>query len=253
MIASQDSKDKYSIIIPYRNREEHLQVMLPRLKEVFKDKNYEIIVSEQNDDNPFNIACVQDIAYNYCDGNIIILHQVDYYPTDDVSYDISDQPVLPAKKGIFVDKDLSTSRPLDDIPGGYRNWSNEIDSNFYGGVVIMRKEHWEKINGINPMYEGWGNEDEDLRERFKWAGYTPVRNTIGTFYCLYHEDNGDIASLDKTKQEAFIKGRQILENAFNFKNVGYKNLTADVEIFDCGIDKVKWIKSTNYIINENIS
>ena len=35
MIASQDSKDKYSIIIPYRNREEHLQVMLPRLKEVF--------------------------------------------------------------------------------------------------------------------------------------------------------------------------------------------------------------------------
>lgn len=248
MTASQDLKDKYSIIIPYRDREEHLEVMLPRLKQVFEGKDYEIIVSEQNDNNPFNIACVQNIAYNYCTGNVIILHQVDYYPTDDVSYEILDQPILPAKKGIFVNKDLATSRPIEDIPGGYRNWSNEIDPNFYGGVVVMRKEHWETINGLNPMYEGWGNEDEDLRERFKWAGYIPVRNEVGTFYCLYHEDNGNIAVLDRERQEAFAKGRWILENAATFKDVGYKNLTADVEVFDCGIDRVKWIKSTNYII-----
>jgi hypothetical protein len=248
MIASQDLKDRYSIIIPYRDREHHLEVMLPRLKEVFEDKEYEIIVSEQNDNDPFNIACVQNIAYNYCSGNVIVLHQVDYYPTDDVSYDILDQPVLPAKKGIFVDKDLTTSRPVEDIPGGYRNWSTEIDPNFYGGVVVMRKEHWETINGLNPMYEGWGNEDEDLRERFKWAGYKPVRNQVGTFYCLYHEDNGNIAVLDSKRQEAFIRGRQILENAFRYKDVGYKNLTADVEVYNCGISKVKWIKSTNYQI-----
>jgi len=55
--------------------------------------------------------------------------------------------------------------------------------------------------------------------------------------------------LDKEKQEAFIKGRSILQNAFTFKNIGYKNLTADIEVFDCGIDNVKWIKSTNYKIN----
>lgn len=245
-------KDKYSIIIPYRDREEHLSVMIPRLKEVFKDKEYEIIVSEQNDNKPFNIACVQNIAYNYCTGNIIILHQVDYYPTDNVSYEIQDQPVLPAKQGLFIDKDFN-SRLLHDIPGGYRNWHNEIDPNFYGGVVIMRKEHWENINGLNPMYEGWGNEDEDLRERFKWAGYKPVRNKEGLFYCLYHEDNGAIHTLSEEKQQAFIKGRQILQNAYEYRNIGYKNLTADVELFDSGIDNVIWLKSTNYKINENIN
>lgn len=249
MIESQTLKDKYSIIIPYRDREEHLQVMLPRLKEVFQDKEYEIIVSEQNDNDPFNIACVQNIAYNFCTGNIIILHQVDYYPTDDVSYDISNQPVLPAKKGIFVGKDFSTSRPLEDIPGGYRNWHNEIDPNFYGGVVIMRKEHWEKINGLNPLYKGWGNEDEDLRMRFQWAGYKPTRNEIGTFLCLYHEDNGAIHTLNEEKQKAFFEGRIILQNAFHYKDTGYKNVTADIEIFDCGIENVKWVKSTNYKIN----
>lgn len=253
MTEFKDLKNKYSIIIPYRDREEHLQILLPRLKEVFKNKNYEIIISEQNDDNPFNISCVQNIAYNYCDGDIIVLHQVDYYPTDDVSYEIEDQPVLPAVRGIFIDKDFSSSRPLEDIPRGYRNWGDKIDPNFYGGVVIMKREHWEKINGLNPMYEGWGNEDEDLRERFKWAGYSPKRNEVGTFYCLYHGDNGDISSLDKIKQEAFIKGRLILENAFLYKNVGYKNLTADVEIFDCEIENTKWIKSTNYIIDEHIN
>jgi xylosylprotein 4-beta-galactosyltransferase len=249
MIESQVLKDnKYSIVIPYRDREEHLQVIIPRLKEVFAQKDYEIIISEQNDNDPFNIACVQNIAYKYCTGNIIILHQVDYYPTDDVSYEIQEQPVLPAKKGIFVNKDFS-SRPLEDIPGGYRNWANEIDPNFYGGVVIMRKEHWEKINGLNPLYRGWGNEDEDLRMRFQWAGYKPIRNNEGTFLCLYHEDNGAIHTLDEERQKVFIEGRQILQNAFQYRNVGYKNVKADVEEYDCGIENVKWIKSTNYKIN----
>jgi len=251
MIESQDLKDKYSIIIPYRDREEHLQVMIPRLKEVFAQKNYEIIISEQNDNDPFNIACVQNIAYKYCTGNVIILHQVDYYPTDNISYEIKDQPVLPAKKGVFINKDFSF-RPIEDIPGGYRNWSHEIDSNFYGGVVVMRKEHWEKINGLNPLYRGWGNEDEDLRMRFQWAGYQPTRNSEekGTFLCLYHEDNGAIHTLDEERQKAFIEGRQILQNAFQYRNIGYKNVEADVEEYDCGIENVRWIKSTNYKINE---
>jgi xylosylprotein 4-beta-galactosyltransferase len=236
---------KYSIIIPYRDRESHLQLLLPRLQEIFADKDYEIIVSEQNDSDNFNLANTQNIAAQYSTGNIIVLHQVDYYPTEDVSYEITDQPVLPAKFGIFVNSDL-TQRPLEDIPGGYRSWSTGIDDNFYGGVVIMLKEHWDKINGINPLYKGWGNEDEDLRERFKWAGYTPKRNNIGTYLCLHHEDNGNIAIKPIDHQQDFIEGRQIYANAYEYRNIGYKNVTADVIEFDTGIPNVRWIKSTNY-------
>ena len=243
---------KYSIIIPYRNREKHLEVMLPRLQEVFKDKQYEIIISEQNDNDNFNLANTQNIGAQYATGDIIILHQVDYYPTDDVSYDINDQPVLPAKKGIFINDDF-THRDINDIPVGYRNWSNEVDPGFYGGVIIMRKEHWDKVNGINPLYKGWGNEDEDLRERFKWAGYNPIRNEIGTFLCLYHEDNGNIAVKPKEQQQDFIDGRKIYADAYNYRHLGYKNVEADVEEFETGIKNVRWIKSTNYKINENIN
>ncbi len=249
MTESTDLQDKYSIIIPYRDREEHLEVLLPRLQQVFSKYDYEIIVSEQNDSDNFNLANTQNVAAQYATGNIIVLHQVDYYPTDDVSYEIQDQPILPARRGIFVNSDFS-KRNYYDIPGGYRKWETEIDENFYGGVIVMRKEHWDTINGINPLYKGWGNEDEDLRERFKWAGYTPVRNTTGTYYCLYHEDNGDIAKKPKEQQKDFIVGREIYANAFQYKHLGYKNVKADVEEFETGLPNVRWIKSTNYRIEQ---
>jgi len=249
MTESKILNDKYSIIIPYRNREPHLEVLLPRLQEVFNNKDYEIIVSEQNDLDNFNLANTQNIAAQYATGNIIVLHQVDYYPTDDVSYEIQDQPVLPARCGIFVNPDF-TKRSYHDIPGGYRQWESGIDENFYGGVVIMRKKHWDDINGINPLYKGWGNEDEDLRERFKWAGYTPVRNEVGTFLCLYHDDNGDMSKKTTDHQKDFFEGRQLFAKAYEYRHLGYRNVKADIEEFDTRIPNVRWIKSTNYRVEQ---
>lgn len=238
---------KYSIIIPYRNREEHLQIMLPRLQEFFKDESYEIIVSEQNDNDNFRIACVENIGFQYAKGDIIVLQQVDYYPTEDVSYDVTDCPILPARKGIFLDKDNQSPREFLDIPGGYRKWSEEIDPAFYGGVISMKREHFEAINGLNPLYKGWGNEDEDLRERFVWAGIPVKRNEVGTFLCLYHEDNGDMSKKEIDHQKDFFEGKQYyMTQAYNDRNIGYKNLTADVEELSTGEENVRWIKSTNY-------
>jgi glycosyltransferase involved in cell wall biosynthesis len=243
---------KYSIIIPYRNREEHLQLLLPRLQEFFEKESYEIIISEQNDSDNFRIACVENVGFQYAKGDIIILQQVDYYPTEDVSYDVIDTPILPARKGIFLDKDNKSPRAFLDIPGGYRRWSEEIDPAFYGGVISMKREHFEAINGLNPLYKGWGNEDEDLRERFVWAGIPVKRNEVGTFLCLYHEDNGDMSKKKEDHQADFYEGRKYFyEQAYKDRHIGYKNLTADVEEFDCGIPNVKWIKSTNYKIKTN--
>lgn len=242
---------KYSIIIPYRDRSTHLEILLPVLIERFKNKDYEIIISEQNDNNSFQIACVENVGFTHAVGDIIVLQQVDYVPTEDVSYEIKNQPVLPARVANFV-TDTLEPRSYLDIPAGYREFSKEVEPNFYGGVIVMKREQFEKINGLNPLYKGWGNEDEDLRERFKWAGYTPIRNEIGTFICLYHEDNGDIQKQPQDKQKDFIEGRQLYLNAFKYKDIGYKNMTWDEEVFNLeGYNNIKWVKSTNYNINEN--
>lgn len=244
---------KYSIVIPYRDRETHLNILLPRLIEFFKDEDYEIIVSEQNDNNNFQIACVENIGFHHATGDIIVLQQVDYVPTDDVSYKIEDQPILPARKAVFVKDDMSP-REYFDIPAGYRKFSEEIDPDFYGGVIVLTREMFENINGLNPMYKGWGNEDEDLRERLKWAGYKPYRNEVGTYICLYHEDNGDMHNKPEEKQVDFYEGRKIFAEAEKYKHVGYSSMTWDEEIHLLeGLDNVKWIKSTNYNWNEDIN
>jgi hypothetical protein len=238
---------KYSIIIPYRNRKEHLEVLLPVLLEKFKDESFEIIVSEQHDNNNFQISCVQNVAYNYAQGDIVIFHQVDYVPTEDVSYEVTDKPVLPARRGIFLGQDNESYRDFLDIPRGYRNWAEEIDPRFYGGVICMKREHFEAINGFNPLYKGWGNEDEDLRERFVWANIPVHRNETGTFYCLYHEDNGDMHNKDLGKQKDFFDGRQyFMTHAYNDRHIGYKQLHAEVEESITDIPNVRWLKSTNY-------
>lgn len=242
---------KYSIIIPYRNRESHLEIMIPRLQEVFKNESYEIIVSEQDDQENFRIACVENVGYLHSKGDIIILHQVDYYPTEDVSYEVKEFPILPARRGIFLSKDNMTERDYLDIPGGYRKWSSEIDPAFYGGVICMTRDHFEKINGLNPLYKGWGNEDEDLRERFVWAGITVKRNEVGTFLCLYHEDNGDMSKKIEDHQKDFYEGRKYFHSqAYYDRNIGHNNIKYDFEELKTGIDNVRWIKSKNYIVKK---
>jgi predicted glycosyltransferase involved in capsule biosynthesis len=242
----------YSIIIPYRDRKEHLEILLPALIEKFKNEEYEIIVSEQDDKESFSISKVYNIGYQYSNYNNLIFNQVDYIPTKDVNYTIKSDCVLPAKKGIFLDKTNSNVRPYYDIPGGYRKWSTEIDSDFFGGVICIKKSVFEQVNGFNPLYNGWGNEDEDFRERLKHYNIKYTRNHVGTFYCLYHKDNGDFKDVNKKELPDFIKGKEIYHNFNKYLSYGINNLKYDSEIEYIDIDsmptKLIWIKSKNYKI-----
>jgi len=239
---------EYSIIIPYRDREAQLEVLLPRLHAIFEGKEYEIIVSEQNDTDNFKIACVENVGFEQAKGDTLIFHQVDWYPTEDVSYEVDEHPVLPHQIGIFLDEAMKERRVWEDIPAGYRDFEREVDPSFYGGVICMKRHHFETINGFNPMYVGWGNEDEDLRERFKWAKIPVIRNEVGTFYVLHHKDNCPPPS-EPDRYKDFMAGRQMLMEAHNYRHIGYRSLTADVEVFDVeGQDNVRWVKSTNYKI-----
>ena len=63
----------YSIIIPYRDREKHLEIILPVLLERFKNEEYEIIVSEQNNNDNFQIACVENVGFKHAKYDTIVL------------------------------------------------------------------------------------------------------------------------------------------------------------------------------------
>jgi predicted glycosyltransferase involved in capsule biosynthesis len=237
MTESQDIK--YSIIISYRNREEHLSVLLPRLKEIFDNKYYEIIIAEQDNDEKFQKNSLYNIATQKATGDIFIFHDVDYYPSGDVSYYTTpDIPLYPVRNLIFLNQE-GTQRDFDDIPEGYRNFHQNVGDHS-GGVFVLHRELFYKMNGLNPYYKGWGKEDDDTRDRLRLLGYNWKRNEEGLFYGLYH-----IHNYPEHDDIDFLNNHILLSQLKNNLHLGYKNVSADLEEFKAD-NNTKWLKIKNF-------
>ena len=237
MTESQDIK--YSIIISYRNREEHLSILLPRLKEIFINTSYEIIIAEQDNDEKFQKNSLYNIATQKATGDLFIFHDVDYYPGDNVSYyTTSDIPLYPVKNLIFLNQE-GTQRDFDDIPEGYRNFHQNVGDHS-GGVFVLHRELFYKMNGLNPYYKGWGKEDDDTRDRLRLLGYNWKRNEEGVFYGLYHVHN-----YPEHDDVDFINNHILLSQLENNLHLGYKNVSADLEEFKTD-NNIKWLKIKNF-------
>jgi predicted glycosyltransferase involved in capsule biosynthesis len=230
---------KYSIIITYRNREEHLSTLLPRLKDVFVNESYEIIIAEQDNDEKFQKNSLYNIASTYAKGELLVFHDVDYYPSDDVSYDTDEQtPLYPVRRVVFLDKE-GEFRVESDIPSGYRNFKYDVGDHS-GGVFVLSKTLFEKINGLNPYYKGWGMEDDDTRQRIRYHGYEWKRNENGLFFSLHHEDSRPLDG-----DTDFQNNMRLLMNQYNILTSGRTNVTADVDSYE--VDEVTtWLKITNF-------
>ena len=135
---------KLGVIVPYRNRYEHLQEFKKSIVEYLESKNidFKIIIVEQDNAKLFNRGMLCNIGFieaqkENCD--YIVIHDVDVIPVD-VDYSYSNTPIH-----------LAT----DNIPF----------ESYFGGITLFPSELFEKINGFSNLYWGWGFEDDDLRYR----------------------------------------------------------------------------------------
>jgi hypothetical protein len=136
---------KLGIIVPYRNRFEHLQEFKKSIVEYLNSNYYEdyvIIIVEQDDAKLFNRGMLCNIGFlesqkQKCD--YIVIHDVDMIPID-VDYSYSNTPIH-----------LAT----DNIPF----------ESYFGGMTIFPSNTFKEINGFSNLYWGWGFEDDDLRYR----------------------------------------------------------------------------------------
>ena len=143
-------KHKLGVIIPYREREEHLERFIEHFIEFMSDKkiNYQIFVIEQYDLKPFNRGRLLNIGYKIaiqhgCD--YVCFHDVDMLPENaDYSY-----PTKPT----HLASNLSSY-----------NYSVPYDE-YFGGVTLFNKYDFEVVNGYSNNYQGWGFEDDDLLNR----------------------------------------------------------------------------------------
>ena len=154
---------KLGVCIPYRDngdgvRKEHLDKLIPHLEEFLGERgiDFTCYVGHQNDDEKFHRSGTKNIAYleakkDGCD--YFAFHDVDMLPHDDCDY----------------------SHPGDTpkhIATYLSQWGYTLrDTEYFGGVVIFTGEQFERINGYNTDYVGWGMEDDDLYWRCVEKGY----------------------------------------------------------------------------------
>lgn len=161
---------KLCIVVPYRDREEHLNKFTPHMKKYMEkneDVDYEIIIVEQADTKPFNRAKLLNIGFlENRESDYFIFHDVDMLPEDsDYGYEEN-----PTHLSSMVEQ-FGYKLPYD----GY-----------FGGVTLFDKESFEKINGYSNEYWGWGAEDDDVLLRCSTMGI-PIFRKSCKYRSLSHD------------------------------------------------------------------
>ena len=153
---------KLGICIPYRDRKNHLERLLPHLMNHLKSQGIEhkFYVGHQKDENLFNRGMMKNIAAKYAleDGcDYVAFHDVDMLPYEESDYSYPNQTPI----------HIATKLSKYHYGLGY--------DQYFGGVVLFNKEHLEKTNGYSNQYWDWGQEDDDLFWRCYFEGYTTGR------------------------------------------------------------------------------
>lgn len=154
---------KLGVCIPYRNRQEHIERLIPHLSKKLNAQGIEHVfyVGHQIDDKLFNRGAMKNIAAHYAfeDG-------CDYVAWHDVDMLLYDQ------NGIVADYSYPEETPLHIATKLSKYQYGLGYDQYFGGVVLFTKEQAYKTNGYSNEYWDWGQEDDDLFWRCYFEGYT---------------------------------------------------------------------------------
>lgn len=78
-----------------------------------------------------------------------------------------------------------------------------------GGCLIMTKSSFERINGFNPFFKGWGYEDNEIISRAHRLGLEVTKSGIADHH-LYHLPHCD-TSVNKAHHEHYKQNEAIVQ------------------------------------------
>mgnify|MGYP000025649771 CR=1 FL=1 len=160
---------RLTVVIPYRDREHHLNQMLPVLKATLAEQGitHRVLVVEQESGGLFNRGKLINAGIHYAaqDTDYYCIHDVDAVPVV-ANYACPSQPLR------------LVSRILADSGESQRT------DYYFSGAVSLRKEQAFAANGFSNEYQGWGKEDDDFFFRLLLAGLLCYYDTQGVFHDL---------------------------------------------------------------------
>ncbi|XP_059144042.1 beta-1,4-galactosyltransferase 3-like isoform X2 [Physella acuta] len=209
------SRHRVAVIIPYRDRWNHLKVLLHYLIPTLKRQliHFKIFVVEQYGNETFNKGRIMNAAFREAlkvfDFQCVTFHDVDLVPEDDRNmYSCTEQP---KHMSISIDK-FQYTLPYQGL---------------VGGVLMFRTDHFQLVNGYSNMYWGWGAEDDDMTTRILHRGlrvYRPPSN-IARYKMVKHEGrkSSDVAVRMKLLRTAARRSKME-----GLNNVQYKLISTQV-------------------------
>ncbi|XP_052809114.1 beta-1,4-N-acetylgalactosaminyltransferase bre-4-like [Mya arenaria] len=178
------ARQRIAIIIPFRDRQKHLDILVYNLVPVLKRQNlsFQVVVVEQYGNKTFNKGRLMNIGFTearkHDEFDCFIFHDVDLIPEDDRNmYTCSENPrhMSPA-----VDKFNYTM----------------LYKSLVGGVLSFRGKHFTKVNGYSNLFWSWGAEDDDMHTRLSASKLSVERPsiTIGRYTMIKH-DRKDVSKV----------------------------------------------------------
>ena len=161
---------RLAVIVPYRDRADHLSMLGTYLKDYLHHIPYDLFVIEQANSKPFNRAMLLNIGFDQVGAayDYVALHDVDHFPIrTDYSY-VEHPTHLAARVG----------------PSYQLHYPK-----FMGGVTLINCEDFRAVNGFSNEFWGWGAEDDDFYLRLVRNGLSPHRRD-GLYDTLPHPNNG---------------------------------------------------------------
>jgi|GEM_PF-1338451 hypothetical protein len=152
----------------------------------------------------FHMAKAKNLSHRYATGDILCSLDADNYTRKDFAYYIN---------WIF-NKDINIIAANTKI----------FDCN---GRVIISKKNFEKINGYDEDFYGWGHEDVEIKYRAISIGLK--KEVIPLYFCSFipHRNNSRYINYNLKKDESDKKNKEIIA-----RKHGSFELVSSVSIFD---------------------
>ncbi|CAF1099793.1 unnamed protein product [Rotaria sordida] len=218
---------RLAVIVPYRNRSNELEIFLPHMNSFLNSQSVDHIfmIVNQVDKHRFNRAALINIGFiesrTFVD--YIVMHDIDLLPLNHKGL-----PYIYPKYGP-IHLASPEYHPIYHYPS------------YVGGILIITCKDFERVNGMSPLYWGWGREDDNFYVRIKRTGmkiYRPSNlstNNTNTFQHIH--DNSmhkrDYAKYGKQKEE----GRKIYPE-LGFNTTKYEIINKEMKKTNQGIEYI---------------
>ena len=186
------------ILIPYRDRKEHLNYFLENSLPLLQENipNMRLVVIEQDNEKLFNRGKLLNIGFS------LYKNKTNYFITHDV--DINPLPTIISHYAEEI--------PKETVKGIYTSGCNTL-----GGIIKIHTETIHRCNGFPNDFWGWGVEDKALQNRCDFFGVikkTTITNADHdrhTYFTVFND-------IDDRKKDRFTEKTGFEYNTFSKLN-----------------------------------